>query len=549
MRVTLVHYKTFNVSYYNPEKELISEKFEECLVFYYSLEIADTRNTIDELINLVMTFEGPVNNKIFFPYAHLTTRQLNIHEAKDLNKYLTSQTTLPVMPFGISKGIESIQEIESVYQHCWVLRGFPVDPQQGRSTMSVVSSNINGPSSLLTRLYLQESRDESLLSKAHKDELEFPEVWSEKISERGQYTLGPRATTFLEVLNNYFINSALTLPFRVEHISGAEWFDITNSAVAQHLRDFGGLDHSYLIETSERVSVLRHAACYQAFNYLSRKKVLGTSLPRGVMELATCYRNEKKGELSPLYRTSRFSMVDIHVLIDLSSYQSVFNMLYSLVERVRQEVSLEEYIPMICYRSSKAKATYSSFLTTIFPEHIESIKESEHVYWAFNIEFHLPGRGEDSKLIELATIQLDELNPSRFGIKTLGDTTLGAFHLAILGSTERAAYILTQHGIPFFLAPEQIRVILSKGNPHEAHLHTLFREFRYAIDNRNKSTSRRVKQAILEEPPVIVIINEDLSVRVARGLSHDIISLEELILSLRQLNKGFTFGRRLYLIE
>ena len=60
--------------------------------------------------------------------------------------------------------------------------------------------------------------------------------------------------------------------------------------------------------------------------------------------------------------------------------------------------------------------------------------------------------------------------------------------------------------------------------------------------------SRRVKQAFLEEVPVIITLEEENLIKVHRGPIQTTV-LQELLFNLSTLNKGIQLGRKLNLIE
>jgi threonyl-tRNA synthetase len=119
-------------------------------------------------------------------------------------------------------------------------------------------------------------------------------------------------------------------------------------------------------------------------------------------------------------------------------------------------------------------------------------------------------------------------------------------HRAILGSLERFIGVLLEHTggvLPFWLAPEQIRVLSlsEKVEPYASEVATLLRKtgFRASADLRNEKLGFKVRQAELAKVPYMVVVGEreaaarQVSLRLLRGEKNQSMALGQLIEHLR----------------
>lgn len=121
---------------------------------------------------------------------------------------------------------------------------------------------------------------------------------------------------------------------------------------------------------------------------------------------------------------------------------------------------------------------------------------------------------------QLGTIQLDFNLPIRFDLTYINDEGARVrpvvIHRALLGSLERFIGVLIEHvaGVfPFWLAPEQIRIVPVKNELHLAYAQKVAAElqthdFRVHVDDRNESLGLKTRQAQTSKIPFMMVIGD-----------------------------------------
>ncbi|HXW82785.1 MAG TPA: His/Gly/Thr/Pro-type tRNA ligase C-terminal domain-containing protein, partial [Candidatus Binataceae bacterium] len=151
----------------------------------------------------------------------------------------------------------------------------------------------------------------------------------------------------------------------------------------------------------------------------------------------------------------------------------------------------------------------------------------------------------------VATIQLDYSLPELFGLTYT--TAAGAeerpvmIHRAIMGSLERFIGVLLEHTggvLPFWLAPEQIRVLSlsDKVEDYAKEIDTLLKRegFRSSADLRNEKLGFKVREAELAKVPYMVVVGEReateraVALRRLRGAKNESMTIEGLLQLLRK---------------
>jgi threonyl-tRNA synthetase len=120
---------------------------------------------------------------------------------------------------------------------------------------------------------------------------------------------------------------------------------------------------------------------------------------------------------------------------------------------------------------------------------------------------------------QLGTIQLDYVMPDRFGLRFIDaadqERTPVMIHRAMLGSLERFIGILIEHcagAIPFWLAPEQVRIlpITERAVDYANRICGRLREagLRSGADLRNEKIGAKIRESQLEKIPVMLVIGD-----------------------------------------
>lgn len=195
------------------------------------------------------------------------------------------------------------------------------------------------------------------------------------------------------------------------------------------------------------------------------------------------------------------------------------------------------------------------------------IQEGEAAFYGPKIDFMATDAlGREH---QLATPQLDFVQPERFGLKYAGrrddvdengqpiqNRTPVMIHFALLGSIERFLSVYIEHtggAFPFWLAPEQVRIV-TVNNAVDEYVGKVckvldevvlmkpvkYNELRYYLDNRNESLGKKIREASNAKIPVQLIVGpkdaeaNEVSVRIAGEESK--VKLADLAEYLKGLN-------------
>jgi threonyl-tRNA synthetase len=277
-------------------------------------------------------------------------------------------------------------------------------------------------------------------------------------------------------------------------------------------------------------------------------------LPLRLAEAGTLHRNELSGTLHGLLRVRHVTQDDAHIFcapdqledeilacIDSGYFlYDLFglNMHVELSTRPENRLGSDE-------DWDRAEAALARALDVHGLAH--EVSEGEGAFYGPKIDLHM----EDSlgRSWQLGTVQVDFQMPQRFRLAYAGrdnaEHTPVMVHRALLGSLERFIGILLEHTggeLPFFLAPEQVRVlpISDAYGPPARELAETLRGcgFRTGTDERVETLGRRIRDAELEKVPYVVVwgereSREALAVRRRHG-DQETLQFDALLRELRE---------------
>ncbi len=177
-----------------------------------------------------------------------------------------------------------------------------------------------------------------------------------------------------------------------------------------------------------------------------------------------------------------------------------------------------------------------------------AINPKEGAFYGPKIEIYVPDALK--RKWQVATIQLDYNLPERFDLNYTASAGTEErpvmIHRAILGSLERFIGVLIEHTggvLPFWLAPEQIRVLSlsEKVENYAAEIAaSLKREgYRATADIRNEKLGFKVREAELAKVPYMAVVGEreaagrQVAIRMLRGEKSQVAPLDEFLQRLR----------------
>jgi threonyl-tRNA synthetase len=275
-------------------------------------------------------------------------------------------------------------------------------------------------------------------------------------------------------------------------------------------------------------------------------------LPLRIAEFSRLHRAERSGVLHGLTRVRVMSQDDAHIFcteeqiedevaMNLAMVRDVYSTLgfaqpeFKLATMPDQHLGTEEQ-----WRMSEEKLASAMRRNDI----IFQLNPKEGAFYGPKIEIYVPDALR--RKWQVATIQLDYNLPERFDLTYTtsagNDARPVMIHRAILGSLERFIGVLLEHTggvLPFWLAPEQIRVLSlsEKTEAYASEVASLMRQhgFRVSADLRNEKLGFKVREAELAKVPYMVVVGEreaavrHVSLRLLRGEKSHPLTLEQLL--------------------
>ncbi len=283
-------------------------------------------------------------------------------------------------------------------------------------------------------------------------------------------------------------------------------------------------------------------------------------MPVRYMEATTDYRDEKTGELGGLSRVRCLTQDDSHVFCRNEQIKGEVERLVGIVRELYSLVGMSKLRARLSYRNDEDKYLGDKELWRMAQEQIKQAAidnnleyfeaEGEAAFYGPKIDF----MAEDAmgREHQLATIQLDFVQPERFGLTYVNEKGEKErpvmIHHATLGSIERFMSVFIEHTagwFPFWCAPEQIRILTINDavEDYVAKIETILKDItleaplrhndiRYRVDRRNESLGKKIREATKMKIPCILIVGpkdveaETVSVRLHE--SEDTVKLADL---------------------
>ena len=283
-------------------------------------------------------------------------------------------------------------------------------------------------------------------------------------------------------------------------------------------------------------------------------------MPVRYMEATTDYRDEKTGELGGLSRVRCLTQDDSHVFCRNEQIKGEVERLVGIVRELYSLVGMSKLRARLSYRNDEDKYLGDKELWKMAQEQIKQAAidnnleyfeaEGEAAFYGPKIDF----MAEDAmgREHQLATIQLDFVQPERFGLTYVNEKGEKErpvmIHHATLGSIERFMSVFIEHTagwFPFWCAPEQIRILTINDavEDYVAKIEVILKDItleaplrhndiRYRVDRRNESLGKKIREATKMKIPCILIVGpkdveaETVSVRLHE--SEDTVKLADL---------------------
>ncbi len=336
----------------------------------------------------------------------------------------------------------------------------------------------------------------------------------------------PRGTILRDQLTSFAESLRVASGFQrvsIPHITKTELYKVSG-----HWDKFG--DQLFLVksqETSDEFALKPMNCPHHNQIYAARPRSY-RDLPIRYFETTTVYRDEKTGELGGLSRVRSISQDDSHVYARRDQLQTEVGRLISDVQTLYGALDMPLRARLSFRDASEkylgdpelwetAQSTIRDLATENKLKYFEV--EGEAAFYGPKIDFMaLDAIGREH---QVATIQLDFVQPERFGLEYVDEhgekQQPVMIHCAILGSIERFLSVYIEHTagrFPLWVAPEQLRIIQVKDTAEVVSFVQRLVEqagekgIRVHVDDDNQSVGKKIREAQLWKIPYTLVIGE-----------------------------------------
>lgn len=342
----------------------------------------------------------------------------------------------------------------------------------------------------------------------------------------------PRGTELRELMANYSLSLRGREGFKkvwTPHITKTDLYKTSG-----HYAKFG--DELFMVhsQVSGEDFAMKPMNCpHHAQIFASRPRTY-RDMPVRYMEATTDYRDEKTGELGGLSRVRSLTQDDSHVFCMKSQIKDEVKRLVGIVKELYETMGMQKLRARLSYRSDEDKYLGDKKLWEMAQKQIKQAaidnkldyfeQEGEAAFYGPKIDF----MAEDAigREHQLATIQLDFVQPERFGLEFVnqkGEKERPVMiHHATLGSIERFLSVFIEHTggwFPFWCAPEQVRIatVNDKVGDYVSKITAIldeivldkplkYNELRYTVDDSADSLGKKIKRATEMKIPALLIV-------------------------------------------
>jgi len=298
--------------------------------------------------------------------------------------------------------------------------------------------------------------------------------------------------------------------------------------------------------------------CPNACTVFKSKPHSYKDLPFRLSDMDTLHRNEVTWTLNWLLRVRSFNQDDSHNFVEEDKVGDEIKEILEIVHDFYKLFGLEKDIKLylstmpndhLWKEETRRKIEKQIEWLLVNSEFKYWIKEKDGAFYWPKIDIHL--KDAFDREWQCWTIQIDYQLPQRFGLQYTdneGQPKIPVIvHRVIYWSLDRFLWILIEHTwgkLPFWLMPNQIKIIPIKETVScyveniKKELDNIllmsplkYNELRYETDERDQSLSRKVKDAILQKIPILMIIwekeaeNNEVTLRI-NNQDHKIILTE-----------------------
>jgi len=351
-------------------------------------------------------------------------------------------------------------------------------------------------------------------------QLEFFDIYHEEAGA-GLVFYHPKGALLRTLIEDYEKKEHLKRGYQIvitPHIMQAELWKISG-----HYDYYK--ENMYTFKIEDKEFVIKPMNCPGHILIYKSKIRSYRELPLRFFELGTVYRNEKAGVLHGLLRVRGFTQDDAHIFCLAEQLGDEIKSIIDFVFDVMKVFGFTEFGIELSTRPEKYIGSDEDWQRAT--EALEAALKEKSLSYNTNVgEGAFYGPKIDIKLKDAlkrswqcATIQCDFALPKRFNLAYIDSQGKERqpimLHRVLLGSLERFIGALLEHynaELPLWLAPTQVLVIPIKDSLQEYGIkikNTLGDNLiRAAIDNRNETLDKRIRQAELEKIPYMLVVGE-----------------------------------------
>lgn len=358
----------------------------------------------------------------------------------------------------------------------------------------------------------------------------------------------PRGTILRDILAQYSNQLRQSRGFMkvwTPHITKKELYEASG-----HWAKFG--DELFLVtsqETSDKMALKPMNCPHHTQIFASRPRSY-KDMPVRFLETTTDYRDEKTGELGGLNRVRSLTQDDSHVFCRNDQIEAEIDGLLGSARELYETMGMKLRV-RLSYRDisegylgemSLWESAQAQLKAAVVKNQIEYFEEEgEAAFYGPKIDFMATDAiGREH---QLATVQLDFVQPGRFGLEYTDEQGNAQqpvmIHCALLGSIERFLSVFIEHTggwFPLWAAPEQVRILTINDTVldyvekiedtlREAVLMkpVKYNELRFTRDDRNESLGKKIREATAWKVPLQLIVGpkdkeaREVSVRTQGG--------------------------------
>jgi threonyl-tRNA synthetase len=247
-------------------------------------------------------------------------------------------------------------------------------------------------------------------------------------------------------------------------------------------------------------------------------------LPIKMFEFGKVHRYERSGALHGLFRVRGFTQDDAHIFCTMDGVEEQIKGVIKLVDRIyktfdfeyRAELSTrpEDYMgdPLLWDKATEILKTTLEDVGLNY-----KVNEGDGAFYGPKIDYHI--KDSLGREWQCATIQLDFMMPEKFHLKYIDNENQEVqpvmIHRTVFGSTERFFGILTENfagAFPSWFSPVHV-ILLPIADRHVEFALGIQKKFsdeglRVEVDERQKSTNFKVRDAQMNKVPYILVIGD-----------------------------------------